>query len=402
MAEQQTDVIIIGGGMVGLTLAAGLADSGFSVAVVEARQPPSWDAAHTSNRVSAITHTSRRILERVGAWDFITSRRVSPFEAIRAWDAADHPGVTFDAADRGEACLGHIVENTLIQDALREAVVRRAGVSLYCPVAVDELDAADEGVRVRLGDGRRLRGRLLVGADGASSMVREHAGIRVRERDYGQRGIVATITTEHHHGAVARQRFLPEGPLALLPLADGRCSIVWSADNARAAELQTLSDREFNTALTGASEAVLGQVTASVDRASFPLRRLHAETYVAPRVALVGDAAHVIHPLAGQGVNLGFLDAAALVDVMAEARERGRDPFGFGVLRRYARWRRGDNVLMQSAMDGFHWLFSNDDPWRSLLRNAGLGVTDRLAPAKALFVDQAVGHRGDLPSLACR
>ncbi|MFV8836366.1 UbiH/UbiF/VisC/COQ6 family ubiquinone biosynthesis hydroxylase [Aquisalimonas sp.] len=402
MAEQRTDVIIIGGGMVGLALAAGLADSGFSVAVIEARQAPPWDEARTSNRVSAITHTSRRILERVGAWDAIAARRVSPFEAIRAWDAAGHPGVTFHAADRGEAWLGHIVENTLIQDALREAVGRRPGVSLYCPVAVDELDTAEDAVAVRLEDGRRLRGGLLVGADGASSMVREHAGIAVRERDYGQRGIVATITTEQHHGAVARQRFLPEGPLALLPLADGRCSIVWSADNARATELQALSDREFNTALTAASEAVLGQVTASVDRAAFPLRRLHAERYVAPRIALVGDAAHVIHPLAGQGVNLGFLDAAALVDVMAAARERGRDPVGYGVLRRYARWRRGDNLLMQSAMDGFHWLFSNDDPWRSLLRNAGLGVTDRLAPARALFVDQAVGHRGDLPSLARR
>ncbi|SEP15786.1 UbiH/UbiF/VisC/COQ6 family ubiquinone biosynthesis hydroxylase [Aquisalimonas asiatica] len=402
MAEQRTDVIIIGGGMVGLTLAAGLADTGFTVAVVEARQPPPWDEAHTSNRVSAITHTSRRILDRLGAWDAIVGRRASPFEAIRAWDAAGHPGVTFHAADRGEAWLGHIVENTLIQDALREAVGRRAGVALYCPVAVDDLHTGDDAVTVRLEDGRRLRGGLLVGADGASSMVREHAGIPVRERDYGQRGIVATITTEQHHGAVARQRFLPEGPLALLPLVDGRCSIVWSAENARATELQALSDKEFNTAMTAASEAVLGQVTASVDRAAFPLRRLHAESYVAPRVALVGDAAHVIHPLAGQGVNLGFLDAAALVDVMAAARERGRDPAGYGVLRRYARWRRGDNLLMQSAMDGFHWLFSNDDPWRSLLRNAGLGVTDRLSPAKALFVDQAVGHRGDLPSLACR
>ncbi|MDN3516964.1 UbiH/UbiF/VisC/COQ6 family ubiquinone biosynthesis hydroxylase [Aquisalimonas lutea] len=400
MAEQRADVIIIGGGMVGLALAIGLADAGLEVTVVEAREPPAWQRDHVSNRVSAVTPASRRILERLGAWEAIAAGRVSPFEAIRAWDAAGHPGVTFDAADRGEPCLGYIIENPLIQDALRQAAGRRHRVSLYCPVGVEELDVGADSATVRLDDGRRLRGRLLVGADGASSLVRRHAGIGVAEHDYGQRGIVATVATEQHHGATARQRFLPAGPLALLPLADGRCSLVWSATAERARELEAMDEAAFNTALSGASEEVLGRVTASGDRAAFPLRRLHARAYVAPRVALVGDAAHVIHPLAGQGVNLGFLDAAALVDVLAAAREADRDIGGVGALRRYARWRRGDNAFMQRAMDGFQWLFSNDDPVRGILRNLGLSVTDRLAPAKALFVDHALGRRGELPSLA--
>ncbi|QIT53992.1 UbiH/UbiF/VisC/COQ6 family ubiquinone biosynthesis hydroxylase [Aquisalimonas sp. 2447] len=399
MAEHRADVIIVGGGMVGLALAAGLADTGYTVAVVEARQAPAWRREHTSNRVSAITHASRRLLERLGAWEAIAAARVSPFEAIHAWDAAGHPGVTFDAADRGEACLGHIVENTLVQDALRAAVGRRSNVSLYCPVTVDDLAIEPDRVGMRLGDGRRLRADLLVGADGARSMVREAAGIGADTRDYHQRGIVATVTTEIHHGAVARQRFLPTGPVALLPLADGRCSLVWSATEERADELEALDELAFSNALTDATEGVLGVVIAAEDRAAFPLRRLHANEYVAPRVALVGDAAHVIHPLAGQGVNLGFLDAAALVDVLAEGRQRHGDAGAYGALRRYARWRRADNALMQTAMDGFHWLFSNNDPVRAIVRNLGLGLTDRLVPAKTLFVDHAVGRRGDLPSL---
>ena len=399
MAEHRTDIIIVGGGMVGLALAAGLGDTGYTVAVVEARQAPPWRREHMSNRVSAIGHASRRLLERVGAWEAIATARVSPFEAIHAWDAAGHPGVTCDAADRGEACLGHIVENTLIQDALRASVGQRGNVSLYCPVTVDDLPIEPDRVELRLGDGRRLRAALLVGADGARSMVREAAGIGADTRDYGQRGIVATVTTERHHGAVARQRFLPTGPVALLPLADGRCSLVWSATEERADELEALDELAFSNALTDATEGALGTVIAAADRAAFPLHRLHAHEYVAPRVALVGDAAHVIHPLAGQGVNLGFLDAAALVDVLAEGRQRHGDAGAYGGLRRYARWRRGDNALMQTAMDGFHWLFSNNDPVRAMARNLGLGLTDRLVPAKALFVDHAVGRRGDLPSL---
>ncbi|MFO7859220.1 MAG: FAD-dependent monooxygenase, partial [Ectothiorhodospiraceae bacterium] len=185
----------------------------------------------------------------------------------------------------------------------------------------------------------------------------------------------------------------------LLPLADGRCSLVWSVDEARAAELEAMDEAAFNVALTEASESVLGAITASSDRAAFPLQRLHARDYTARRVALVGDAAHVIHPLAGQGVNLGFLDAAALVDVLADTARAGRDIGGTAALRRYARRRRGDNALMQRAMDGFQWLFSNDDPLRSVLRNAGLGLTDRLPFARALFVDHALGRRGDQPRL---
>ena len=399
MAEQRADCIIVGGGMVGLALAGGLADAGLTVAVIEAREPAPWDPGRVSNRVSAVTPATRRLLSNLGAWDAIAAGRVSPFEAIRAWDAAGHPGVTFTAAERGEAWLGHIVENDLIRDSLRAAAGRRPGVNEYCPAQVARMATDATGASVELADGRRLRGRVLIGADGARSLVREHAGIAVAGVDYGQRGIVATVTAEHHHGAVARQRFLQTGPLALLPLADGRCSLVWSADEARAAELEAMDEAVFNAALAEASEYVLGSITASVDRAAFPLQRLHAQAYSARRVALVGDAAHVIHPLAGQGVNLGFLDAAALVDVLADTAAAGRDIGATAALRRYARRRRGDNALMQRAMDGFQWLFSNDDPLRSAVRNAGLRLTDRLPLARAVLVDHALGRRGDQPRL---
>ncbi|MBA1148489.1 FAD-dependent monooxygenase, partial [Ectothiorhodospiraceae bacterium WFHF3C12] len=238
------------------------------------------------------------------------------------------------------------------------------------------------------------------GADGAASTVRDLAGIDISTHDYGQLGVVATVATELAHGRVARQRFLPGGPVAFLPLADGRCSIVWSQPADEAPERLDLSEEAFRDALTAASGRFLGAVTDCGERAAFPLRRQHAARYVGDRVALVGDAAHVIHPLAGQGANLGFLDAAALVECLSAAREAGRDPGGAAVLRRYERWRKGDNLLMQNAMDGFHQLFGRTDAATVGLRSLGLSVADRLLPLKQRFMAHAMGERGDLPALA--
>ena len=397
MRLTEFDVVINGAGMVGAATALALAGAGLRIGVFEAREPPAWDASVVDQRVSSLTVASRRLLVRLGAWDAMAARRVSPFDAIHAWD--DHGAVYFRAGDIGEPLLGWIVENGLIQQCLLERLRQCPDVSLMLPA---ELTAqADEGdaLRLRLSDGRRLTCRLLVGADGAASPVREAAGIGVKQRDYGQRGLVATVTTARHHGGVARQRFLPTGPLALLPLADGRSSLVWSAFEARASALQDLDDTAFAEALTVASDGVLGQVTAVSGRAAFPLRARHAERYIARRVALVGDAAHVIHPLAGQGVNLGFMDAAALAETVTAATAARRDPGARGVLRRYERWRRGDNRRMQWSMDAFHWLFASSDPVRHAARNLGFLATNRLAPIKAVCMRHAMGLRGELPAL---
>ncbi|MEX0730516.1 MAG: UbiH/UbiF/VisC/COQ6 family ubiquinone biosynthesis hydroxylase [Aquisalimonadaceae bacterium] len=401
MADRLLDVVINGGGVVGLALAAALDGHGLKVAVVEAREPPAWNPEQTDLRVSSITGASRRLLMRLGVWDTLEHSRVSPFDAIHAWDAGGGL-VRFNAADIGEPWLGHIVENGLLQRTLYDHVRSRCRqVTLFCPGSIQAVDLTPaEFVRLRLDDGRRLRSRLLVGADGADSAIREQAGISVRRRAYGQQGVVAAVRMEQQHGGVARQRFLPGGPLALLPLDDGRCSIVWSVPDAEAESLLGLEDAAFREALGEASEHVLGPVLEVGARRAFALQSLHADRYIAGRVALVGDAAHVIHPLAGQGVNLGLLDAAALAEVLIGAAARGRDLGSLPALRRYERWRRGDNLVMQQAMDGFNWLFSNSDPLRHTVRNIGFHLTDRLPSVKRRFMEYAVGVRGDLPGLA--
>ena len=396
------DLLVHGSGMVGLSLCVAAADAGFSVALVDAREVVPWEGGEPDLRVSAVTRASQRILERLSAWEWVAARRAGAVEAIEAQDGLSDAVVTFSAADIGEPCLAHIVENRLIQTALLERLRRMSGVRTYVPASVERLDAEPDAVAVRLDDGRSLRVGLVAAADGAGSKVRELAGIRVHERDYGQKGLVCTVATELPHDRVARQRFLPGGPVAFLPLPDGRCSLVWSQPVDEADERLALSEAAFCEALSAASGRMLGTITGCGERAAFPLRRQHAERYVADRLALVGDAAHVIHPLAGQGANLGFLDAAALVAVMARARERGHDPGGPGALRRYERWRKGDNLLMQNAMDVFHWLFGRQDALSVGLRSLGLGVTDRLAPAKQLFMAHAMGERLDLPPLGRR
>lgn len=395
------DILVHGAGMVGLALSLAAARAGFSVAIVDAREPEAWtDRGEPDLRMSALSRATERILARLGVWAGIASRRAGPVEAIQAWDGLSEASIVFRAADAGERHLAHIVENRLVQTVLWEGLRELESVRTYIPATVERLETGSTGAEVWLDDGRRLAAGLVVGADGANSAIRELAGIEVSSRDYGQMGLVSTVATELPHANVARQRFLPGGPVAFLPLADGRCSIVWSqpADEARA-RLE-LSEAAFLEALTAASGRFLGTVTACGERAAFPLRRQHAERYVAERVALVGDAAHVIHPLAGQGANLGFLDAAALVETLTKSREAGREPAAWSSLRRYERWRKGDNLLMQSAMDGFHHLFGRTDGATVGLRSLGLSLADRLSPVKQQFMAHAMGERGDLPALA--
>jgi len=400
-AESRHDVAIVGAGMVGATLACCLAEGGLRVALVESAPPPAdWPAGSVDARVSALTAASRRIFDRLGVWRAMAGLGVSPFSRMRVWDAGGIGAIRFDCADIGEPQLGHIVENRIIQRVLFERARGFAHVTLYCPAGVTTLAPHEGSTRIGLTDGGALDARLVVGADGAASRVRQLAGIRTRGWDYEQQALVATVATELPHEETAWQRFLPQGPLAFLPLRGGRSSIVWSTEPGRAQELLRLAGSDFMTQLAAAFGHRLGAITAVGGRGTFPLRLQHANTYIAPRLALVGDAAHTIHPLAGQGVNLGLLDAAALAETVLDAAAAGTDIGARGVLRRYERWRKGDNLQMMLAMDAFKRVFGSASPLLRMARNLGLDLADAAAPLKHAIIRRAMGLRGDLPRLA--
>ena len=393
------DVLIVGGGMVGMTLACALKDSGLKIGLIEANPPADIQAdAPVELRVSAITRASQQIFIALDAWDHMAARRVSPFREMHVWDAGGEGSIHFDAAEVGEDALGHIIENGVVQRALWDVVQASGGVELLCPASVSAL-LRDGNVTVcQLQDGRELRTRLLVGADGAQSRVRHFARIQARGWSYDQQAVVTTVVTERSHGETAWQRFLPNGPLAFLPLHDGRSSIVWSTTPQEARQLLAADEEAFCRQLELAFSATLGRIDACAERAAFPLRLQYVDSYVRPGLALIGDAAHTVHPLAGQGVNLGILDAASLAEVILKARNE--DIASLKVLRRYERWRKGDNLLMMATMDGFKRLFGTG--WEPLrwVRNAGLKLTDSLPPVKQLIMNHAMGRGGDLPALA--
>jgi len=397
------DVLIIGGGMVGSALACALGDTALKVAVLD-RAPAATPAGDGyDQRVSAMTLASQALFENVGAWEGMTRRRVSPVREMRIWDAGGSGSIHFNAAEIGEACLAWIIENSVIQAALVERLHQYTNVHYLCPVEAADIALADDGANVTLQDGRRLRARLLVGADGADSTVRRAAGIETQSLNLNQKGIVATVTTEKPHGQVARQRFLVTGPLAFLPLDEPHtCSIVWSADTMRADQLLALDNAAFMSELQQTFGEPLGKIQTIGPRAGFPLALSHAKAYTAPHLALVGDAAHTVHPLAGQGVNLGFLDAAALAEVLLDAVAKQKEIGAHAVLRRYERWRKGDNLAMISVTGGFRYLFGNDLPGVRQLRNLGLDLTNTVTPMKNLIMRRASGLEGDLPRLARR
>ena len=400
-SDNSYDIAIIGGGCVGGTLACALAQTGLQVAVVEAREPvPVWPADSVDLRVFAVTRASERIFRSLGVWDAIAQGGVSPFRAMHVWDAGGSGEIHFDSAELGEPTLGYIIEQRVIQAALTARMDALPTLQRICPAELADFEVDTDQVRIRLEDGRSFSARLLVGADGAQSRVRGQAGIAIEQRPYDQEAVVAVVTTEQSHEETAWQRFLPTGPLAFLPLRDGRSSIVWSTSPQQAAALCAVDEVTFLQELTQAFAQRLGQVTAVAERVRFPLQRLHATHYVGERIALIGDAAHVIHPLAGQGVNLGLLDAATLAEVILETVQAGRDIGRYNNLRRYERWRHGDNHAMQRAMDGFKTLFGAPaEPVRQV-RNLGLGLVDRMGPVKQMIARHAMGLEGDLPRMA--
>lgn len=402
----QADLIIVGAGMVGSALALALEHSGLDILVVDGGplsiKPFVADAAFEP-RVSALSAASQRILERLDVWPGIAARRASAYCDMQVWDGSGTGSVHFSAASVHAETLGHIVENRVVQDALLERL-HDSRLGLLGNARLEQLRRSGDGWLLKLADGRELRSSLLVAADGANSAVRRLAGCATREWDYLHHAIVTSVRCARPHQATAWQRFTDDGPLAFLPLRRGDdehwCSIVWSAVPAEAARLMALDDEAFRHELGKAFEWRLGEVSQVDPRLCIPLRQRHAKRYVESGLALIGDAAHSIHPLAGQGVNLGFLDAAVLAEVLLHALERGEQPNDVRVLSRYERRRMPHNLAMMAAMEGFERLFQADPLPLRWLRNSGLNWVDDLPEAKALFVRQALGLSGDLPLLA--
>jgi len=405
--RREPDIAVVGAGMVGAATAALLAREAPEtlIAVLDADTPPHWRSGDEIGlRVSALSEASRRILAACGAWDEIAAGRISPYSHMRVWDGAIPAGgpgaIRFSAADVAAPVLGHIVENELVRLALRNVLLKLDNVSLLDGACLEALGLEGERAELAAEDGRRLQARLVIGADGAGSPSRGMAGLEVQGHDYDQRAVVCHLRSQLPHRQTAWQRFLPEGPIAFLPLADGRVSIVWSTTPAHAEELLAADDENFRAAVARASDGCLGDMLEAGRRAAFPLRMRHAPVYTRARYALVGDAAHTVHPLAGQGVNLGFLDAAALVETVAAGLAAGRDPGDPVLLRRYERWRKPENVIAMRAFDGINRLFSNEAPALGVVRRAGFTLVDRLAPLKGVFIRRAMGLDGDLPEVA--
>ena len=385
------DVAVVGAGMVGAAAALALARAGLSVALVEAREPAPWHAGDEVDlRVVGLAPSSLALLDELGVWTSIHDARVGRYRHMHVWDAASGASIDFDAASDGREALGYIVENNLVQWTLWRAL-ERAGVRRVCPAEVTGFEAREDRIELQLADGETLSAALLVAADGANSPLRKLAGIGTRGRDYAQRAVVAHVGTERPHQQTAWQRFLATGPLALLPLADGRSSLVWSLPEAEAQRVLALDEQTFRGELGAACDFRLGRITSATPRAAFPLKLQLAERYQAERFALLGDAAHAVHPLAGQGVNLGLRDVTELRDTVLAARLAGRDIGAAHVLRRYARRRRSADTLDALGFDALARIYAWRSPPLVAARGLGVRLLDHLAPLKRRLSEHAAG-----------
>ena len=373
------DVAVAGGGVVGAACALALAQAGLEVTLVEAAAPPPWRRESPDLRVYAFAPDNAQLLAALNVWDAVRTARAQAYRRMRVWDAAGGGELAFDADAFGRRELGWIVEHALLVDRLW-AALPAAGVRVRCPARVEALEQQADGVVLRLDEGSRITARLAIAADGAESTLRTLAGVEVDRHDYAQRGVVAYVASEHSHEDTAWQRFLPGGPLALLPCADGHSSIVWTRPQDDAARLLALDEDAFGRELTQASGARLGTLQLRSPRAAFPLRRQLARAYRSGRVLVLGDAAHVVHPLAGQGVNLGLRDVAALRDGIVATQAAGADWAGDVRLARWARARRSDDSLAAYGFDAINRLFGGDGVATTLLRGPLLGLAGRLPP----------------------
>lgn len=395
------EVIVVGGGMVGATAACILGLGGVHVALLDSCNPPrQWPAEPIDNRVSALTKASQNILQAIGVWPAMQQRGVGAYQQMHVWDARAHGELHFDCADTEYSELGHIVENRLTVACLWNLLESLPTVTLVCPATVAALQIDSSGGQLQLDDGRSLAGQLVLAADGRDSKLRTMAAIDITGWDYRQYGLVATVTTEASHRATARQRFLEQGPLAFLPLYNGQSSIVWTLAPETAKHYLALPQEEFLRLLEQASAGILGKMLDVGPRAAFPLRYQYANSYIAEHFALLGDAAHAMHPLAGQGANAGLLDAAAIAELILSAKRQQRPIAGRRVLRQYERWRKGDNLLMLSAMDALKRIYGVSMQPFIYLRSEGMNRLNQSVVLKNYFNRYAMGLRDDLPKLA--
>ena len=398
--KEMFDIVIVGGGMVGATVACSLGNSSIRIAVIESLSPEpfSLDQPHDL-RVSALSMASKNILSMVGAWDGILNRRFCPFRRMRVWETAGDTEFCSDNIDYPE--LGYIVENRVTQLALLDRLRDFDNIELICPATIKKINySIGNESQVELGDGRILSAKVLVAADGGQSRVRQTVGLGVTSWDYNQHALVIYIETAYGQQDITWQRFVPSGPQAFLPLTGHFGSIVWYHSPDEINRLKALSNNDLKAELVSAFPDCLGNVDKVLATASFPLKRQHAQAYVKPGVALVGDAAHMINPLAGQGVNIGLLDAAALAEVLIDAHNQGLEIGNLTVLKRYEKLRRNENLKMMTVMDIFYRVFSNEILPVKFLRNLGLGLAQRFKPAKNILMRSAMGLEGNLPKLA--
>jgi 3-demethoxyubiquinol 3-hydroxylase len=398
--NQHFDVVIVGGGMVGAAVACGLGNSPLKVAVLENAPPLVFSPEQPHDlRVSALSIASKKILETVGAWQGIENKRYCPFRRMRVWETTGD--TEFCSEDINYPQLGYIVENRIIQLALLDRLADFDNISLISPAAIKKIEyRPGDTTKIHLEDGGTLSTGLLVAADGGQSRVRQTVGLGVTSWDYNQHALVIYIETEYGQQDITWQRFTSTGPQAFLPLTGNHGSIVWYHSPDEVNRLKALSPDELKKELTTAFPSALGHVTRVLGTASFALKRQHAQAYVKPGVALVGDAAHMINPLAGQGVNIGLLDAAALCEVLVDAVKQNRDFSSLVVLKQYEKMRRKENLKMMTVMDAFYQVFSNEILPVKFLRNLGLGLAERILPAKNIVMRNAMGLEGKLPKLA--